>query len=109
MDEQLRGLLNLVKRARVANERIRHYKRLHSYLEDLTDWTILDWSAAADGQLSRLRAAQVRMSTMDLRIACIALAHNATLLTANIRDFGKVPELRVENWLGEPNTPENTP
>ena len=36
---------------------------------------------------------------MDLRIACIVLAHNATLLTANLRDFRKIPDLRVEDWL----------
>lgn len=36
---------------------------------------------------------------MDLRIACIALAHDATLLTRNTVDFAQVPALRVENWL----------
>jgi tRNA(fMet)-specific endonuclease VapC len=36
---------------------------------------------------------------MDLRIAAIALANDALLLSANQRDFGKVPRLRVEDWL----------
>jgi len=30
-----------------------------------------------------------------------ALVHNALLLSANQRDFGRVPGLRVENWLDE--------
>ena len=38
---------------------------------------------------------------MDLKIACIALVHNALLLSANLRDFQQVPGLRVENWLTE--------
>jgi tRNA(fMet)-specific endonuclease VapC len=36
---------------------------------------------------------------MDLKIACIALAHEALLLSRNLVDFEKVPGLRVENWL----------
>jgi tRNA(fMet)-specific endonuclease VapC len=36
---------------------------------------------------------------MDLKIASIALAHDATLLTRNTRDFAQVPGLRIENWL----------
>jgi len=37
--------------------------------------------------------------TQDLKIACICLAHDATLLTRNLADFKPVPGLRVENWL----------
>jgi tRNA(fMet)-specific endonuclease VapC len=36
---------------------------------------------------------------MDLRITCIALAHDATLLTRNTVDFAQIPSLRFENWL----------
>jgi predicted nucleic acid-binding protein len=36
---------------------------------------------------------------MDLKIACIALEHDATLLSRNAVDLEKVPGLRVENWL----------
>lgn len=35
------------------------------------------------------------MSTSDLKIASIALAHDATLLTRNLHDFTKVPGLRI--------------
>jgi tRNA(fMet)-specific endonuclease VapC len=36
---------------------------------------------------------------MDLKIASIVLAHDATLLSRNLRDFQQVPNLRVEDWL----------
>lgn len=36
---------------------------------------------------------------MDLKIASIAISHDAMLLSRNLRDFRKVPGLNVENWL----------
>jgi tRNA(fMet)-specific endonuclease VapC len=46
-----------------------------------------------------LRNARVRIDTMDLKIASTALVRQALLLSANLRDFRKVPGLRVESWL----------
>jgi tRNA(fMet)-specific endonuclease VapC len=42
---------------------------------------------------------RVRIGTMDLRIASLALTHETLLLSRNLVDFQKVPGLRVENWL----------
>ncbi|MBI5758384.1 MAG: hypothetical protein HZA46_07695 [Planctomycetales bacterium] len=33
------------------------------------------------------------------RIAAITLANEATLLSRNRKDFEKIPDLKVENWL----------
>ena len=46
-----------------------------------------------------LRRAKVRIGPMDLKIASIALEHGGTVLSQNLTDFGKVPGLKVENWL----------
>ncbi|WP_395750440.1 type II toxin-antitoxin system VapC family toxin [Prosthecobacter sp.] len=46
-----------------------------------------------------MKEAKVRTGTMDLKIACIALVHGATLRTRNTADFAKVPGLLFENWL----------
>jgi len=35
----------------------------------------------------------------DLQIAAIALRHRLTVVTANVRHFGGIAGLRVENWL----------
>lgn len=34
----------------------------------------------------------------DLMIASIALAHNLTLVTHNLMEFGRVPGLKLEDW-----------
>lgn len=35
----------------------------------------------------------------DMRIAAIALARGLTVVTGNVRHFGRIPNLQVENWL----------
>lgn len=39
----------------------------------------------------------------DLLIAAHALTLNLTVITANVREFARVPNLKVENWLN-PNS-----
>ncbi len=41
------------------------------------------------------RKSGIRIGTMDLKTACIAMANKALLLTANRRDFEKVPGLEI--------------
>lgn len=52
-------------------------------------------------EFRRLRRERIRIASTDLKIASIALVNNATLVSANLRDFEKVPGLRVEDWLTE--------
>ena len=59
---------------------------------------MLQFDDASAAEFERLKRSRVRIGTMDLKIAAIALANNATVLTRNIKDFSRVPELRVEDW-----------
>lgn len=47
----------------------------------------------------RLTTSGQSIGPMDLLIAAHAIALDLTLVTANIREFSRVPNLRVENWL----------
>ena len=97
--EQLGGLLSLIGSAKTDDTRIERYERLSQRLERVGDYTVLQWTAAAQARFNLMRRARIRIGTQDLRIASTALTLNATLLSANLRDFAKVPGLRVENWL----------
>jgi len=59
---------------------------------------VLDFDELAATEFERLQKLRLRIGTMDLKIASIALAHNATLLSRNLKDFSKVPGLQVEDW-----------
>lgn len=59
---------------------------------------VLGFNDRSGVEFERLKQARLRIGTMDLKIAAIALAHDATVLTRNLKDFSRVPGLRVEDW-----------
>ena len=64
---------------------------------------VLPFDRPAAETYGRLRAELERagtpLSEPDLRIASIALTHDLTVVTGNVRHFARVSGLRVENWL----------
>ena len=64
---------------------------------------ILPLSVGTDHQYAMLRTQLERQGTHigpnDLLIAAHALNFGLTLVTANMREFSRVPQLSVENWL----------
>jgi tRNA(fMet)-specific endonuclease VapC len=64
---------------------------------------VMPWSARAADEYSQLRTFLERqgtpIGTMDMMIAAHALAENAVLVTNNLREFSRVPNLRLENWM----------
>jgi tRNA(fMet)-specific endonuclease VapC len=62
-------------------------------------FTIAPFDQASADRFDALKGTKLRVGTMDLKIAAIALVNDALLLTANRRDFEQVPGLRFENWM----------
>jgi len=96
--EQLIGAHALLNGARRREEVIRGYERLGKILRHYSEAIVLPFDAAAAAEFDRLRSLRVRIATMDLRVASIALAQELTVLTRNTRDFGKVPGLVTADW-----------
>jgi tRNA(fMet)-specific endonuclease VapC len=97
-EEQARGWLAYIASAKNLRQQIEAYARLRKLLEDFQMHPVLDFDERAASEYKRLRTARIRIGTMDLRIAAIALAHQATLVSKNLKDFRKVPNLVVEDW-----------
>ena len=99
IEEQMRGWLALIHRFSDVHRQIPAYERLVGLFDFFRRWRIAPFDQAAADQFKRLRQQKVRIGTMDLKIASIALANGALLLSANLRDFEQVPSLQVEDWL----------
>jgi tRNA(fMet)-specific endonuclease VapC len=97
-EEQTRGWLAYVAGARTVAGQVKAYAKLRKHLQTYRDITVLDFDDRAAHQFQSLREARVRIGSMDLKIAAIVLAHDVTLLSRNLADFRKVPNLRVEDW-----------
>lgn len=99
LEEQMRGWLAAISRARSVQDQPRYYSRLTGLVDFYSRWNTMPFHQPASERFAALRKAGVRIGTMDLKIAAIVLTHDALLLSANRRDFEQVPGLRVENWL----------
>jgi tRNA(fMet)-specific endonuclease VapC len=101
VEEQCKGWLARLGRTRDIHQQITPYQRLAELFDFLAEWDIVSLSEAAADHFAELRRQKIRLGSQDLKIAAIAMAEGALLLSANRRDFQKVPGVRVENWLPE--------
>jgi tRNA(fMet)-specific endonuclease VapC len=99
VEEQCRGWLALVNRARSIHDQVEPYQRLERLIDFLSDWQMVPFDVAAADQFEKLRKQRLRIGTQDLKIAATAIVNAALLLTANLRDFRHVPGLHADNWL----------
>ncbi|MBN1888506.1 MAG: type II toxin-antitoxin system VapC family toxin [Thermoflexales bacterium] len=96
--EQLRGRMAQVNRASTAQELIFAYKLLHETLRLYLTVSVVDFDEQAAAIVDDLSQRKIRIGTLGLRIAAIALANDATLVTRNQRDFERIPGLMIKDW-----------
>jgi tRNA(fMet)-specific endonuclease VapC len=97
LEEQMRGWLAAIAKERLAERQVAAYESLASLFVFFAAFKIAPFDSRAAKQFDEFN--RIRISTSDRKIAAIALVHDALLLTANRRDFEKIPGLRFENWL----------
>jgi len=79
-------------------------KKNESALKDFLEFvTLLDWPGEASHLYGQIRAQLQKLGTpigaMDLLIASHALFIDTVLVTNNTREFERVSDLKIENWL----------
>ncbi|MBX9626912.1 MAG: type II toxin-antitoxin system VapC family toxin [Gemmataceae bacterium] len=97
VEEQMRGWLSAIAKERQPRRQVAPYRDLARLLDFLRGFAVALFNDAAADLFTSYSAVRVKAS--DKKVAAIAVAHNALLLTANKRDFEQFPGLRFENWL----------
>ncbi|KKD37055.1 MAG: type II toxin-antitoxin system VapC family toxin [Limnoraphis robusta] len=103
LEEQLRGRLAVISKANQTPERLAiAYQNLRSTLVYFCNVQLLDFDEAAyncyQNLLQNLGQQKLLVGTQDLKIAAIAIANLAIVVTRNQKDFSKVPNLPLEDW-----------
>lgn len=96
--EQLLGCHQFIQAARTADQIVRGYELLEDLRRLYAVAHVVPFDDAAAVECSRHSPGRLRVGTMDLRIASIAIAHGMVLLTRNTVDFARIPGLRYEDW-----------
>jgi tRNA(fMet)-specific endonuclease VapC len=97
-EEQLRGRLAQIGEAKDEVKQAIAYQWLTETMTFLSTFQILQYTTPAQAIYQMLKAQRLRVGTQDLRIAAIALAYNGTLLTRNLKDFERIPNLSIQDW-----------
>jgi tRNA(fMet)-specific endonuclease VapC len=97
-EEQMRGWMAFIADSKQIRQEITAYNRLHALLTFYSDLVILDFDESAAEEFSKLKQLKLRIGSMDLKIAAITLSKNGTLLSRNIRDFKRIPNLQIADW-----------
>jgi tRNA(fMet)-specific endonuclease VapC len=98
IEEIMRGRLGPLARVLAGNKHVQAYARLVASEEMFRLFPLVPFDGTSESELQNLRAARLRVGTLDLKIAAIALTNGLTVLTRNRSDFGRVPGLALEDW-----------
>jgi len=98
LEEQIRGRLEMVRKAKSDEEIVRAYKNLLATFVYFQNVSVIGFDEKSQMAFTSLQKKKIRIGTQDLRIASVALAHDATIVTRNRRHFTSVPSLKIEDW-----------
>ncbi len=99
LEEQTRAAISRLGQSKSTQSQVKYYSLLASLFRFFADWRVAAFDDQAATLFDDLRKRRVNIGSSDLKIASIALVNDATVLTANSRDFERVPNLKIENWL----------
>lgn len=98
VEEALGGWYTMLRQARTNAEQARAAARLANSVMFLSQFPVYPMTEAALDRADALVKLKLNVGRMDLKIAALALELGATVVTNNVRDFGRVPGLSVEDW-----------
>jgi tRNA(fMet)-specific endonuclease VapC len=102
IQEIFNGWITSLNDPRYQDRQVELYTRLWKSNEFFQGAQVLNFDTAADQIYQQLRQSYPRLDKRrlekDVKIAAIAIANQATVITRNRRDFEQVPGLQIEDW-----------
>jgi tRNA(fMet)-specific endonuclease VapC len=98
IEETMRGRLAVLTRVLTGYKHVEAYAHLVAAADTFRLFPIVPFDDPSERRFQRLRAARLRVGTLDLKIAAIALTKGLTVLTRNRSDFARVPALALDDW-----------
>lgn len=98
VEEQMSGWYTQLRQAKSPERLAWAYRRLAVSVRFLARVEIVDFDENAIHRYEQLKKLKLKVGTTDLRIAATALERGDVVVTRNLRDFNRVPGLRVEDW-----------
>ena len=97
--EQFLGSNTYISRAQSSQDLVRGYEFMNKLVRSFKLIPVLGFDELAATTFQDFQSRRIKLATMDLRIASIAISQQLILLTRNRKDFVKVPEeLTIEDW-----------
>ena len=97
-EEQTRGWLDSLNKRKKEGNLVSAYESLEQMRLMYQRFAVWQYNTQADTIHGSLIRAKIRMGPQDRRIAAIALATGAVVLTGNRRHFDPVVGLAVDDW-----------
>lgn len=105
VQELFNGWVTRINNARNVEDTVRLYGKLSRTVSLFKRVMVLDFDEKAGEKFQQLIRETPALSKQrlqkDIRIAAIALANDAVVVTRNYRDFSQVPGLNIEDWSEE--------
>ena len=102
VQELFNGWIGKLNHPSSAQQQVQLYRKLSGVVAYLKKMSVLDFDESADQVFCQLLLTNppLRKNRIqkDMKIASIALANDAIVVTRNYRDFVQVPNLKILDW-----------
>jgi tRNA(fMet)-specific endonuclease VapC len=96
--EQILGCHAYINRSHRWQDTVKGYEIMTKLINNFKTLPLVSFDVGAARVFEQIKSQRIQLAKMDARIASIALSRGLILLTRNHKDFGKVPELPIEDW-----------
>ncbi len=95
-------LAELVFGAESSENPKKNHKIIDKFITQITILPILDSIYKYGKEKARLRNAGLMISDFDLLIGCTSIENGLIMVTENIKEYERISEIKIENWVKRP-------